>query len=155
MPLHHNFDAYPTYFIFGGLVFAPLSLPLFTSMAPVVENIAPHLVLEMAGALPQVKKQHEHEAVVLQHVLISNENFGYNRVGPAMLKKVNNVDVDSMKHLVTLIKSSESQYIRFTFTNDKTIILDHALCMAAEEEILSKNAIPHPLSKDLQSKLTE
>lgn len=65
------------------------------------------------------------------------------------MKKVNDVEVENLKHLCQLVEECENQNIRFDLDEEKVIILNYGVAKIATSRILKRHRIPHATSSDL------
>eukprot|EP00854_Cymbomonas_tetramitiformis_P011739 gene11739-13863_t len=126
VPLHHGLDAFPTYIVYGGLVFVPLSYPLIEDLSEGDIGIP----LGITKVLEQFKARPNQQIVLLLRILAHSINFGFNSITPALLLQINDVKIDSMQDVKTVIDDvkDNKQHIRFIFENHKTIVLDCEAC---------------------------
>jgi len=109
VPKLHEFDSFASYFIVGGLVFCPLSVPFledwygssWQSRAP------PSLLRHFFYGLPSPNPPEEgpEQIVILVQILASPITVGYPAGGWCMsLNSFNGVPIRNMKHLVNLVE---------------------------------------------------
>eukprot|EP00747_Dinoflagellata_sp_TGD_P080647 gnl/TRDRNA2_/TRDRNA2_160986_c1_seq1.p1 gnl/TRDRNA2_/TRDRNA2_160986_c1~~gnl/TRDRNA2_/TRDRNA2_160986_c1_seq1.p1 ORF type:complete len:368 (-),score=57.88 gnl/TRDRNA2_/TRDRNA2_160986_c1_seq1:130-1146(-) len=154
-----GYDAQPSYFIFGGLVFTRLSTPLLHeySISP-EENkqTFPRVVLEKA----RTWREQDEEVLLLLHVLKHTVNEGIETPTARLLVSVNGQEVNKMKDLVKTalsVVSSGDIFVQFGFHrpsdecggNTTVEILRAQDVMEANEEILDQHLIPSAVSLDL------
>jgi len=155
VPLYHGFDANPTYYIVGGLVFSPLSVPLLESMGS--ELTDPLLFLAFQYMSDNLNKKKEgQEIIVLQRILSSDDvNFGYDEVAPAILKSLNDVELNSMLDLVLQVeaaKKSGTEFFTFQMKSSQRVVLDVKDCAKHEKDVLAANQIQSAMSSDLRDR---
>ena len=149
VPLFDGADAANSYFIVGGLQFAPLSMPLFESMEA-SETSAIMVEIERMAFFSD-KRTPRQQVLVLQRVLIDDElTFGYHHLAPAIVASLNGEPLEDLGALVRAVDAFGGEFLDFVFTNHASIILDAAACRRREHEILQRNAIPARLSADMQ-----
>ena len=103
---YEQYETLPTYYIYGGLVFSPLSIDLFNIWGSSWFNNAPkELVALLANNIPTVEGE---QVIILLRVLPASVNDGYQNYAPWIVKKVNGKVVLNMKELVQAIESKES-----------------------------------------------
>ncbi|XP_051140152.1 protease Do-like 10, mitochondrial [Andrographis paniculata] len=144
----HQFDKLPSYFIFAGLVFVPLTQPFLHEYGEDWYSTSPRRLCDRAlRELPQKAGQ---QLVILSQVLMDDINTGYERLAELQVKKVNGVEVDNLRHLRQLVEgSSEERSIRFDLDDDRVIALDYNLGRRATSRILTRHRIPSAMSRDL------
>lgn len=143
----HQFDKLPSYFIFAGLVFIPLTQPYLHEYGEDWYNTSPRRLCEKA--LREVSKKAGEQLVVLSQVLMDDINTGYERLSELQVKKVNDVEVENLKHLCQLVEECEKENIRFDLDDERVIILNYRLAKIATSRILKRHRIPCAMSNDL------
>ena len=82
----------PTYFIFAGLVFLPLTYDYMATWK--WDNVAPRFKHYYYSRLPS--ERHE-QIVLVNQVLAHDVNVGYHQVHGAVVERINGVDIVSMR----------------------------------------------------------
>ncbi|KAL2227843.1 protease Do-like 10, mitochondrial [Sesamum indicum] len=143
----HQFDKLPSYFIFAGLVFVPLTQPYLHEYGEDWYNTSPRRLCERAlRELPQKTGQ---QLVILSQVLMDDINTGYERLSDLQVKKVNGIEVDNLKHLRQLVENSSRDNVRFDLDDDRVIVLNYNSAKMATTRILKRHRIPSAMSSDL------
>jgi len=143
-----KYDTDPTYFIFGGLVFTPLTSNYFqTTKAPPSE----FMPLYFEG-LPSEKQK---QIVIISHILSHEINKGYgSKYSNLVVQKVNGIPITEMKDLIQAFEKPQDGRHVIEFDNPvevgTKIVLDAAKAKEATREILAKNNIPSDRSQDLK-----
>ncbi|EYU39504.1 hypothetical protein ABFS82_06G199500 [Erythranthe guttata] len=151
-PLHplvpvHQFDKLPSYLIFAGLVFVPLTQPYLHEYGEDWYNASPRRLCERAlRELPQKPGQ---QFVILSQVLMDDINTGYERLADLQVKKVNGVEVDNLKHLRQLVEDGGNENVRFDLDDERVIVLNYDSAKTATSRILKRHRIPSAMSDDL------
>ncbi|GAB2211879.1 hypothetical protein Drorol1_Dr00025218 [Drosera rotundifolia] len=143
----HQFDKLPTYYIFAGLVFVPLTQPYLHEFGEDWYNISPRKLCERA--LRELPKKPGEQHVILSQVLMDDINAGYERLAELQVKKVNGVEVDNMKHLCQLVEDGKEENLRFDLDDDRVIALNYSKAKLATSRIMERHRIPSAKSKDL------
>ncbi|KAL1215174.1 putative protease Do-like 3 [Cardamine amara subsp. amara] len=136
----HRFDKFPSYYIFGGLVFVPLTKP-YIDYSNVSER-----------ALETMPKKAGEEIVIISQVLEDDITTGYNVFEDFQVKKVNGVQLDNLKHLCQLIEECCTKYLKLDLEKDKVLAIDYKSAKKATSKILKNLKIPSAMSEDLQPK---
>ncbi|ETO17994.1 hypothetical protein RFI_19299 [Reticulomyxa filosa] len=155
VPLHlYELPHTPTYFIFGGLVFLPLSRPfLFAYYGSNWYSDAPlHLSNK---ATVEYKQTADEQVIVLSHVLSNEINVGYEGCACRMLLAVDNVEVKNMTDLCRYIDSTRQDFIRFDLYKDSVIVLEVSKARESLSDTLKTHCIPVDRSPDLEIKRRE
>ncbi|KAK3002546.1 hypothetical protein RJ639_021407 [Escallonia herrerae] len=145
----HQFDTLPSYFIFAGLVFIPLTQPYLHEYGEDWYNTSPRRLCERA-LRDQPSKAGE-ELVILSQVLMDDINAGYERLAELQVKKVNGVEVENLKHLRRLVDDCHEETLRFDLDDERVIVLNYGVAKIATSQILKRHRIPSALSADLIS----
>ncbi|GAA0170229.1 hypothetical protein LIER_24535 [Lithospermum erythrorhizon] len=137
----HQCDKLPSYFIFAGLVFIPLTQPYLD------ENFEARFLSELA--LSKVPKTSGQQLVIISQVLPDDINTGYEKLDEMLVKKVNGVAVENLKHLRELVEECDRESIRFDLDDERVIVLNYEMAKAATISILEQHRIPYALPSDL------
>ncbi|PIN05246.1 Serine protease [Handroanthus impetiginosus] len=143
----HQFDKLPSYFIFAGLVFIPLTQPYLHEYGEDWYNTSPRRLCERA--LRQLPQKAGEQLVILSQVLMDDINAGYERLADLQVKKVNGIEVDNLKHLRQLVEDSSKDSVRFDLDDDRVIVLNYHSAKIATSRILKRHRIPSATSSDL------
>jgi len=152
-------DQRPTYFIFAGLVFLPLTYDYMTTWK--WENVTPRFKHYYYSRLPS--ERHE-QIVLVNQVLAHDINVGYHQIHGAVVERINHIDIVSMRdipralatpidkhHVIELdyhgMRGESSDYHASYGTR---IVLDAQLAAQATAEILAQNGIASDRSADLR-----
>jgi len=143
----HQFDKLPSYFIFSGLVFTPLTQPYLHEYGDDWYNTSPRRLCN--HAFREKPKKHGEQLVILSQVLMDDISAGYERLAEHQVKKVNGVEVDNLKHLRQLVEGCTEKSIRFDLDNEKVVVLNFRAGKDATSRILERHRIPSAMSADL------
>jgi S1-C subfamily serine protease len=142
---------YPSYFIYGPLVFSPVTSELasaFGRFSAMLAIIGSPLVTRR-GDYPRFEGE---ELVVVASPMFPHRIAkGYDSPIYKVVKEINGVPVKNARHLVELLRDSKEKFttIRFDDRASETIVFDHQEALKATEEVLSDNGIRQPASDDL------
>jgi hypothetical protein len=139
---------YPSYFVYGPLVFSAGS----TSLARILEGQP----LEGSPLLWRWNQEAAfpgEELVVVTTMLPHKIAKGYRDPTGQVVKEVNGKRIHNLRHLVETLGSVNDQYVEFEFHEKyvETMVFDHKEVLAAMEDILTDNNIGHPCSTDLRA----
>uniref|UniRef100_A0A803L406 Protease Do-like PDZ domain-containing protein n=1 Tax=Chenopodium quinoa TaxID=63459 RepID=A0A803L406_CHEQI len=143
----HQFDKLPSYYIFAGLLFIPLSQPYLHEYGEEWYNASPRRLCERA--LREQPKKAGEQLVILSQVLMDDINAGYERLAELQVKKVNGVEIDNLKHLCQLVEECKEKNLRIDLDDDRVIVLDYHKAKLATSRILKRHRIPSAASSDL------
>ncbi|XP_010513422.1 PREDICTED: putative protease Do-like 3, mitochondrial [Camelina sativa] len=136
----YQFDKLPSYYIYAGFVFLPLTKPYMdcSYMSDCLLNHMP-------------KKPGE-QIVVISQVLEADINVGYGAdLTDLKVKRVNGVQVENLKHLRKLIEECSTKDLRLDLEGDFAITLNQNDAKNVTSKILKRYGIPSAMSKDLRS----
>lgn len=142
----------PRYLIAAGLVFVPLTRPFLESaFGTDWESERPgELSCEILNLSENgVKEVKGHEPLLLTKVLASAINIGYSDYEAEILESFNDVKVESLKHLATLLDKNKEKYLKFIFKGKDAIIVESAAAEKAMPGILVQHMIPSARSRRL------
>eukprot|EP00882_Tetradesmus_deserticola_P018709 GHRQ01020094.1.p1 GENE.GHRQ01020094.1~~GHRQ01020094.1.p1 ORF type:complete len:426 (+),score=236.79 GHRQ01020094.1:1316-2593(+) len=146
----HSHDLKPHYYIYGGLVFTPLTCWYLRSVYGTDWSCkAPIKLVEKAFAAS--KRDTQEEVVVLSKVLAHDINSGYQDTGNIQVMKVNGVRVVNLAHLAHLVSTCTDKFVRFDLEWNKVIYIAHHKATKMLPSILEQNSIPAEHSKGLLS----
>lgn len=100
----HEVDCLPSYLVVGGLVFAPLSLPILEAAysARKWRALAPVAVLK---AFQEQRASPDQQVVILVQVLSHEVNHGY-KLGMAPLERFNGAPVGNLRELAAAVDAA-------------------------------------------------
>jgi S1-C subfamily serine protease len=149
----------PSYFIFAGLVFLPLTYDYMTTWK--WESVTPRFKHYYYSRLPSDR----HEQIVLVNQVLAHDiNVGYHQIHGAVVERINGIDIVSMRdvpraletpvgnhHVIELdyhgLRGESSDYHS---TYGTRIVLDAEQAARATAEILAQNGIASDRSSDLR-----
>ncbi|KAH7569773.1 hypothetical protein JRO89_XS06G0264700 [Xanthoceras sorbifolium] len=143
----HQFDKLPSYYIFAGLVFIPLTQPYLHEYGEDWYNTSPRRLCECA--LRELPKKAGQQLVILSQVLLDDINTGYERLAELQVKKVNGVEIENLKHFCQQVENCSTENLRFDLDDDRVIVLDYHKAKIATSRILKRHIIPSAMSNDL------
>ncbi|EOA16309.1 hypothetical protein CARUB_v10004459mg [Capsella rubella] len=153
----HQFDQLPSYYIFAGFVFVPLTQPYLHEYGEDWYNTSPRSLC--MRALKDLPKKAGQQLVIVSQVLMDDINTGYERLAELQVKKVNGVEVDNLRHLCQLIENCNTEELRLDLDDDeRVIILNYQSAKIATSLILKRHRIASAISSDLlieQNPVTE
>ncbi len=143
-----RYDVRPTYFIYGGLVFCPLSMNYLMTWGKNWKSRAPgNLINFVMNSEPTVKGE---KVVIISKVLQSELNNGYQDYTDERIVEVNGKKIKNLKELVYIIENNkDQQYVIFKTKSRKIICFDREKVKAEQPQILKTYQIPKDRSEDL------
>ncbi|HEX2685832.1 MAG TPA: trypsin-like peptidase domain-containing protein [Kofleriaceae bacterium] len=151
-------DRRPTYFIFAGLVFLPLTYDYMTTWK--WENVTPRFRYYYYSRLPS--ERHE-QIVLVNQVLAHNINVGYHQIHGAVVERINHIDIASMRDIPRALQTPIGKFhvieLDYHGTRGESsdyhasygtrIVIDADRAARATQEILAQNGIASDRSADL------
>ena len=148
---------YPSYFVYGPLVFSPVTGELASALGRASSTLA------VIGS-PLVTRRGDHpkfegeELVIVAAPMFPHKIAkGYDNPNFKVVKEINGTRVKNIRHLVELLRDSKAKYTTISFDDraSETMVFDHKEALAATEEVLSDNGIREQASDDLDAVWTQ
>ena len=135
-----QFDIEPAYFIYGGLVFMPLTVNYLKTWGENWDEQAPSYLLSKMYDLPETESE---EVVIMSNVLPANVSVGYHEYADLIITAVNGKDIHSLNDLIKEVEKGKGQpFITFTDKHGSMIVLDRNQAEKELEGILEAYKIP-------------
>jgi len=145
----NQYDVFPSYFIFAGLVFQVLTQPFLSQeWGKEWQQKAPVRFVEKA--LYAAKEHPDQEIVILSQVLAADINVTYQQYGPNVCTHFNRVLIRNLSHLVSLVESNTAPFLRFDLESERVIVLNAKEAVIQSDHILESHNIPFAKSSDLR-----
>jgi len=148
-----RYDVRPTYFIYGGLIFIPLTQNYLMSWGDDWYDSAPkNLVALYKFGQPTVQGE---EAVILSKVLPAEVNSGYHNYRDLRIVAVNNRQIFNLRQLMQAVETTaQDPFIEFNTDQGFKIVLNRKRVAAAQSAILKTYSVPSDRSEDLRKSLS-
>jgi S1-C subfamily serine protease len=143
-----RFDVKPSYFIYGGLLFVPLTRDYLKTWGSDWHQSAPHRLLALYEG--SVRSRGRKEVVVLQKVLADRVNQGYHGFESQIVERVQGKRVSCLADLVKCVESSTDPFVHFDLASRKQIVLDDSLVEKRNKSIMRRFGVPADRSDDLR-----
>jgi len=143
-----RYDVRPSYFIYGGLLFVPLTRDYLKTWGDSWWQSAPRELVhlyENAMRTPDCR-----EVVVLQKVLADRVNAGYHDVENLVVTRVGDVAVRDLAHLVQLVELEAGPFLRILGSDGTRVVLDRAEVVERQGGMLRRYGVPRDRSIELQ-----
>jgi S1-C subfamily serine protease len=140
-------EAKPSYFLYAGLLFVPLTRGFLETWGEDWERDAPVALLALSEE--GVRTPACREIVVLQEVLADPVNRGYHGYEHLRITRVQGRRIRDLKHLVQIVDASRGPYVRFEAANRAQILVDRRMTRQRNQAILRKYGVPADRSPDL------
>ena len=142
----------PSYYLYGGLVFCPLSIDYLRTWGEEWYNHAPVALLNYyQNGVLQAKDE---EVVILIKVLPSELNTGYQDLVNQHIVEVNGQKISNLHELASIVDQSTDEFIVFKTEHQQLIVLDQKQARAASRQVVQTYDIPTDRSPDLRQRLT-
>ena len=143
-----EYDTTPTYYIYGGFVFSPVSKNFLQRWGDTWMRDAPNALLNIyQNNIPEVEGE---QVVLISRVLAAEINDGYQDISFWIVKNVNGQKIRSMQELVSAIESYTGTYTIFENEREQQVIINNERARAEHENILSIYRISQDRSDDLR-----
>jgi hypothetical protein len=138
-----QYDRLPRYFIYGGIVFSPLTKNLINSVGEEYEYVSEDLLVEYYYNWPSEKRK---EVVVAIQVLAHDINAGYHDLIYGgycwIVKEVNGKEIQDFNEFYSLVNDFSGTYMTFKDKDGWQIVIDHKKAQESHEIILQNYHIP-------------
>ncbi len=142
-----QYDELPRYFIYGGIVFSPLTQNLMKSWGNNWQLRAPKNLLIKLTEWPSETKK---EVVVALQVMASDVNKGYHDLSREIVEEVNGKPFKDFDEFYHLVETSKEPFIVFKTENEYQIVIDQKMAKESHAEILRTYRIDSDRSEDLK-----
>ncbi len=147
---------YPSYFIYGPLVFSPVTNEFVSALDRTgrlygaLALIGSPLALRR-GDLP--KFEGEELVAVSSPIFPHPLGKGYDNPFSKIVKEVNGIRIKNLRHFVEVLRDSKEKFTKISFDDkfSETIVFNHQDALKATDEILSDNGIREQASEDLSA----
>ncbi|KPJ76548.1 MAG: hypothetical protein AMJ54_11035, partial [Deltaproteobacteria bacterium SG8_13] len=148
-----RYDVRPAYFIYGGLIFVPLTQNYLMSWGEDWYNTAPKNLVALYQ-FAQAAMEGE-EAVILSKVLPAEVNSGYHEYRDLRIVSVNGRQIRNLQQLIRLVEQPPSKpNIEFQSDLGLKIVLDRERVGSEQAEILQTYSVPADRSESLRQTAT-
>jgi S1-C subfamily serine protease len=149
-------DSYPSYFIYGSLVFSNASrefLGDFMGTAKAATILSGLIEKES----PLINREADKPAFDGERLVIVSSPFfpnklskGYGNPMSSVVKSVNNIPIQNIEHLVKVLRDSKDDFITIEFYGHygETLVFRRTEMLAATDEVLTNNGIRSQGSPD-------
>ena len=143
-----EYDRMPTYYIYGGIVFSPLTVNLLQSWGGNWFEKAPRELVARLGFNMVTPEQDQ--VVLALRVLAADVNEGYHNVSSWTVESVNGLKVRNLRHLIELIEGAgQEPFMVLQNEWGQQLVLEREKAESAGPRILETYRIPKDRSPDL------
>lgn len=140
------FDEIPEYYIYGGVLFVPLSMNLIKRWGPDWGRSAPVSLLQARSEWSTPEKR---ELVVALQVLAADVNLGYHDLRNWIVDTVNGESIRDFEQFTRLLRDNTQPHVVFRNGSGYQVVVDDAQARASEAAILGQYRIPSIQSEGL------
>ena len=141
----------PSYYIYGGLVFTPLSSDLLKSWGGKWWEKAPIDFLNYLVGLGKKNLNRKDQIVTLLTILPDDITVGYHKYNNKVISKVNGKVFNSFREFVQLVEKNEEEYLIFTTDQGVDLIIKNEDLEEVTQDILERNNIQKQYSDDVKA----
>jgi S1-C subfamily serine protease len=142
-----RFDVKPTYYLYAGLLFVPLTRDYLKTWGSEWWTAAPADLLSIYDS--GIRTASRREVVLLQKVLADEVNQGYHDFGSMVVVRVQGKRIRDLRHLVRIVEAARGEFLRFEFDDRAAVVIDRARAARRMEAILERFGVPDDRSSDL------
>jgi S1-C subfamily serine protease len=149
-------DGYPSYFIYGPLVFSAATNDFIRYMQRDLVSLLRRSSPLVTRLTDTVTEEQEQLIVISSRMFSHKITKGYGDPFSQVINDINGIKIKNIKHLVEVIHSIKEPYIEINFEGNyvETMIFRKDEMIAATEDILSENGIRFQCSSDLMPLLS-
>ena len=137
-----RYDRMPTYYIYGGYVFSPLTRNLIRSTN--------RNRLRMSCLASKWQEEDKDEVVVLLKVLASDISRGDNNFGMWAIDTINGKPFKNFKEFYGMMENMKEKFIVLEDKDGVKVIIDKEESLGRQDELLKKYNIEYDRSEDLR-----
>lgn len=141
-----EYDRAPRYFIFGGIVFSPLTKNLLLEWGQGWRSKAPP---ELVVALEKLPTEERQETVLALHILATDTNKGYQTISQRVIKSIDGKPYLNFKDFYNKVKNSTNTYISFEDSYHNQFLVNRQKAIDNHAKTLKTYQVPQDKSADL------
>jgi len=138
-----QYDKQPRYFIFGGLIFSPLTKNILNEWGTVPDDLREKLT--------SWSSKDRKEAVAVIDVLPAEVNRNYRAARGWIVDTVNGISIRSFDELYRIVIASRDEQVTFSNEQGSQIAIDRQMAFSTHKSILETYGIRKDRSPDLQT----
>ena len=143
-----RYDVKPTYYLFGGLLFVPLTRDYLKTWGSDWYHSAPNELLSIYES--GIRTRGRKEVVVLQKVLADRVNQGYHALESKVVERVDGKKISCLRELVDRVESGDGEFVSFDTADGRRVVVDRALVAKRKRTIMRRFGVPADRSEDLR-----
>ena len=145
----HQYDRLPSFFLYAGLVFSPLTQPHLHEFGDDWFNAAPRRLCDRA--LNDHPTAEGEQVVLLSQVLADEINAGYQGMHDVEVRAVNGRRVRNLRALKSAVESAAGAFLRLDLADDRVLVVNREEADRAHARIMAKHRVPSRVSRDLEA----
>ena len=140
----NQYDVLPRYYVYGGLVFTPLSLDYFKTIERNWSGSTwADLVYELTWRDREAPEKARPEPIVLSMILAHPVNANFSITGRILVDKINGIRIDRLEDVIRAFEtSSPAQHVIEFASQGSVECLDRAQAETANPEIMNTYQVP-------------
>jgi S1-C subfamily serine protease len=142
-----KYEQLPHYFIYGGIVFTPLTKNLLKRWGSDWPNSAPSALVEELSNWVTEEKQ---EVVIVLKILAAEVNTGYHDIRTWIVTEVNGKAIKDFNEFFQIVTQTTESYLVFKDEMGFQIVIDRKKAEESHELILQTYRIEYDRSPDLR-----
>jgi S1-C subfamily serine protease len=123
-----QYDVRPDYFLYGGLLFEPLTYDYLRA-----RNFSSHDLMALTAKAPRFEGE---EVLVLVRTLASEANEGYHDLTDGVVTAVDGTKPRDLPDFVRLVETGQSPFVTITFDEGQQIVLERERARVAGPDIM-------------------
>jgi hypothetical protein len=145
-------DAYPSYFVFGPLVFSAATEEFVAGLAPYLSEVWSLRNSPLINRRSDRRAFKDEQLVVVTAMLEDNSVKGYDDPAGQVVSHVNGTPIRNLRHLVETLRDGKEKYVEFEFAEKyvETLVFNRQEVLRVWGRVLRENGIPEPSSADLR-----
>jgi S1-C subfamily serine protease len=145
-----SYDVKPTYYLYGGLLFVPLSRDLLMTWGSEWWQEAPSEIVSIYENGIRIASRSE--VVVLQKVLADRVNQGYHDLEALIIDRVQGRKIRDLKELIRIVESVTDEFVCFQGHDGRMIVLERERVKKRNPSVMRRFGVPSDRSENLQEK---
>lgn len=147
-----SFDTPPSYYVYGGLIFQPLTENYLKTWGRYWRAKAPNKLMQL---FYKRAEKNIDDYPILTKVLAHDINAGYEKINNLIVDKINGKKVKSFKQMVQLIQNNKDKYLVIESPLSEEIVLKTKDVNSYQADILKTYLINKTMSDDVESFLSK
>ena len=146
-------NTYPRYFIYGPLVFSPVTHLFINAIKPRFQQYLMSIGSPIITRRTDLAAFEGEEMVAIASPMFPHRiTKGYDSRNLGVISHVNDVAIKNLVHLARTLHDMKDEYVTFRFAGwaSETLVFQRQEIQSATEHILADNGIRHQCSQDLR-----